>query len=223
MKKFLSLVLIFSMLLTLTACGKSAKAKELSQEVYENLEDAYKIIDNFAADYLAANEAGTTGTSSCDEISAMGSSALANYVSLSYAEIREAAAVYNAENWYDTYDNLSESDKEYYKELAEENYQWWDPYLYWYTIYIVQIAYDRNGQIEKAEKYLKEANSGLKELKSDYKDSDYYDDLKKYYSTADELLTYLQNRDNVYYDFADQIASYQKKIKKLQNSLEELE
>lgn len=191
MKKLISLILATVICLSLSACGGSKKAFEISKSAYDNIDIAYDITEQFGSDLY---EAWRMGIYDDDEILDDGVHYLSTELSLTEDEIKDGVAytinkIMGGSEW----EELDDSEKQSYRSQADLYFTIFEDDLFSYCVMIVTGAYQVNGKIVEAQAALDAAKEQMKELSDKYSDYEHYPNLKGYYTTTSSFFDFCQN------------------------------
>lgn len=205
MKKWIALLLVAVMCLSLAACGKDKKAFETSKAAYDNIDIAYEITEQFGSDIY---EAWRLGIYDKDEILDDGAKHLAKELSLSEDEIRTGVAYTIATAIGEDWDELSEDDKNKYIDNADSFFSVMEDDLFSFCVMAVIGAYTVNGKVEEAQNALDAAKAQMKELSQEYSDYEHYPNLKGYYTTTSSFFDFCNNPTGSFEQVKDTINKY---------------
>lgn len=192
MKRAVSLALAAVMLLSLAACGggKNKRAFEASKAAYDNVNAAYEITEEYGSDIY---EAWRLGIYDKDEILKDGCSYLAKELHISEEEIVAGVAYSIAEASGESWDELSEDDKNSYGLGADYSFTVMKDSLFSWCVEVASNAYAANGEAEKVQGYLSEAKEQMKNLSDKYSDYEHYPALKGYFTTTSSFFGFCQD------------------------------
>lgn len=192
MKKIIALILTLMTCFSFTACfgGGNKKAFKVSKEAYDKVSIAYDITEKFGSDIY---EAWRLGIYDDEEILEDGVSYLAKELYLSEDELKEGLGRYISRIVGENWDEMSEDQKDIYRENTALYLKVVEDDLFSYCIDIVVEAYIANGKVEEAQTALDSAKSLMRELSEKHSDYEHYPNLKGYYTTTSSFFDFCQN------------------------------
>lgn len=210
MKKFIVLVLVVVMCVSMTACGRNKRAFELSKSAYDNICIAYEITSQFGDDIY---EAWRLGIYYDDEILDEGIWYLTSELSLSEDDLLEgfgyAAAEIMDEDWFE----MSDEEQDVIIENSDLVFDIMEDDLFSFCVLIVTDAYILNGTAGEAQIALDEAKEQMKKLSQGYSDYEHYPNLKGYYTTTSSFLDFCNNPNGSFEQVKDTINDYNKEAR----------
>lgn len=204
MKQILSLCIAFIMLLSLCACsdveaGAEANSKKAAYDaasnVYDSINNAYLLIDEFGSDLY---EAWRIGIYDDDEVSI---SYLADELNLSEDEITAAI------------DSLA------YEGCGNYYFDYYEDSLFSACVWLVTEAYELNGTSEKIAEYLTDAKTRMKEMSEKYSDYEHYENLKSYYTTTTAFYDFCKDPSGSFEQVKETINTYRNDARSYRNDL----
>lgn len=206
MRKIISVILVFAMCFTLTACNSDKKAFEASKLAYDNIDIAYEITEQYGTDLY---EAWRLGINESEEILDDGVAHLATELSLSEDELRVGTAYAFASmvlgaDW----DELPEDTKEESIDCADGYLELMKDDLFTFCVMAVEGTYIVNGKVEEAQNALDAAKAQMKELSKEYSDYEHYPNLKGYYTTTSSFFDFCNNPSGSFEQLKDTMNKY---------------
>lgn len=205
-KKIVGMLLVMVMCISLCACGGDKKAFETSKLAYDNITTAYEITECYGTDIY---EAWRLGIYHKEEVLNGGVGYLADELSLSEDEIRDGAACFFAEAKGTEWEELSDEDKDSYREIADGAFKAMEDNLFSFCVQVVAYAYKTNGKVNEAQTALDEAKTQMKELSEKYSDYEHYPNLKDYYTTTSSFLEFCQEPEGSFEQVQDTMKDYE--------------
>ena len=207
MKKIVSLILAMTMALPLSACsgGKDKKAFEASKAAYDNVNSAYEITEKYGSDIY---EAWRLGIYEKKNLRKNGCSTMAEELSLTEDEIAAGAAYTVADIKGESWDSLSEEEKEDYIGRADKYFSIFEDDMFSWCVKLTSNAYIVNGKVAEAQEYLNEAKTQMKELSNDYSDYEHYPALKGYYTTTSSFFDFCQKPTGTFEQLKTTVEDY---------------
>ena len=216
MKRFISMILALSMVFILCACGGGGKkaAFNASKEAYDNINDAYQIVDDFGDDIY---EAWRIGIYDKKNISIK---LLAEDLNLSEDELKEGVVYfyYSLVSGED-YEDGKEEDKEYFRKNADSVFKLYKDDIFSVCVKIVTSAYAANGKIDEAQALLSTAKDQMKTLSEKYSDYEHYPALKGYYTTTNAFFDFCQNPTGSFEQVKTTVNDYRNDCRKYNQDL----
>lgn len=216
MKKIIVMLLASVMVFSLCACGDGGGKKaayNLSKEAYNNIDEAYSIVETYGMDIYDAWQIGIFEE---DDLSL---EYLASKLKLDKDELATGLLYLRFE---DEWDSKSE---EWKLEQAKFSEQFFDAMAGFYNskfslcVEIVSASYKANGKVSEAQAYLSKAKDAIKALSEQYSDFEYYPALKGYYTTTAALLDYCQQPSGSFEYMKTTINDYRNAARDYKNEL----
>lgn len=221
MKKFMALLLAVSMCLSFCSCSNDKKAFEVSKSAYNNINDAYSIIDVIWEDVY---EAWRLGGYNAEDVKNRGIAYLLTELSLTEDELRagfKSDALHRLESGSE---EISDELKESFKKWSEDA----DTYLknirtnqiFGVVIHSVIYAHIEKGSVSEAQSALNAAKENMKELSEKYSDYEHYPNLKGFYTTTSAFLELCIEPDISFNQFKEVSNEYKKEARDYINDLD---
>lgn len=190
-------ILTLTLVLSLCSCSNgNKKAFEAASSAFDNVDNAYRLIEEFGADIY---EAWRLGIYEDDDMSVK---LLADELSLSEQDINAAIdEICGIDNVGDTY----------FYVFADE--------LFSACVIVVSTAYELNGTTEKISSYMTNAKTLMKEMSEKYSDYEHYSNLKGYYTTTNAFFEFCQNPTGSFAQVKDTINNYKNDARDYRNDL----
>lgn len=191
MKKYIALLLAAIMCFSLCACGGSSnkKAFTAAQAAYNNIDDAYQIIEQFGSDIYEAWRLGIYD----DDEDDFSLKYLSKSLSLSETELKTGFA-YAVDK--DKWDNMDDKEKKEAIDSAEAMFTIYTilgDNAFSACVEAVTCAYEVSGKTAEVQELLDEAKGQMKEMSDKYSDYEHYPSLKGYYTAANAFFNFCKN------------------------------
>ncbi len=218
MKKITAFLLAVALCFSLCACGKTMcsvegcknkavddetygepycaqhlkvkKAFDASGAVYENINSAYELIEEYASDIY---DAWLAGIYDDDEILEDGIDYLAGELSLTKSELEEGLIYAIASATNSDVSDITASQRNDFIQDSNIIFQVFEDSLFSFCVSVVNGAYEANGETERVQRLLDEAKTQMREMSEKYSDYEHYPALKGYYTTSSSFFDFCQN------------------------------
>ena len=217
MKKFLAIALSAAFTLSLTGCGGSKKAFEVSKAAYDNIDIAYVITDNFGSDIY---EAWRLGIYDDEEVIDEGTTYLAGELSLSKEELDDGVVYILLETMGSSWEDATNDEKSELRASADSYFRIFEDDLFSFCVMVVTGAYQANGKVAEAQSALEAAKSQMKELSEKYSDYEHYPNLKGYYTTTNAFFDFCLNPTGSFEQIKTTINDYRNEARDYVNDLD---
>lgn len=220
MKKGLSLVLVLVVLLQLWGCGGADRTQELElfKQTYQDVNSAYENVEAYGIDIY---EAWRIAIYESDDLSF---DYLAKELSLNLDDLIEGSVYATATMANDVdYESMSEDDKETIRGAGDLFFTAMtslDEGLPRVVVLTVVGAYTTGGKAEEIEEALNSAKESMKLLSQNYSDSEYYDDIKNFYTTTQSFYDFCKEPVSSFEQLKTTLNDYRNDIREYKNRLD---
>lgn len=204
--RYVALLLVLVVCLSLTACGESKEVRATAKSIYDSTKNAYAITLQVVTDYQVAIYVGTSESNSLFD---GGVSYLADKVSLTEKELLAGLCDYEVDFFGDEkYANATTVEKsglvfQGFAIIGMEDVA---------CCQTVKRAYEINGDLEKVQTELNAVEIQLEELKEASPKYAHYDKLKELYTAVSDYFTYFQDPGTTVGEWANTLDEYEDKI-----------
>ena len=193
MKKSLSLILAFSLCLSLCACGSSKRAFNDSQEAFNYVTNAYLATNEFSQDIYEAWFQGVNNRADFDKDSELSDFADEMHIELEYIKKGIASLLKKDEYSYGDWEQLPT----YYN---GSYFSAW--------ISVISEAYKVSGKAKSISDNLNAAKDLMKSLSDDYSDYEHYPVLKEYFTNTLAFFDFCCNPEGSFEQVKDTFNNY---------------
>jgi len=220
MKRVIALLLATVMCLSLAACsGGNKKAFDLSESAFNNIQEAYEMLDVIGNDILTAWKLGVynkeellTWKEGFDYLTSnlsIGRDDLITALASLVYGMTDSWCVELAEEYYDSMFNGSVDG------LVTVAF----PDVFSGCVTLVLEAYRLNGELAVAELLLHSAGESIKELSEKHSSYEHYEYVKKYFTAANTYYNFCSNPTGTLEQVMENINSYNQTAAECYNSL----
>lgn len=231
MKKAIALLLALTMILSMTACGKTEAAKEKGKEAYDQLTEAYTMTDMFGDDLynLWADALNNSSAYKKDplqafmkNVSGVDQDTIKLGILCATAEV--ASAKENKEKVVDTFTNYTEEERAKLLEGIEDSTLStvfvMVSNVSAFSIIVLLDAYKISGTVSAIQQNMEEVKEQIKELETEYPDFEGLAALKSIYATTSSYLDFCLDPKGSILQAADTLTGFRTSVKTSMGELE---
>lgn len=222
MRKAIHGILVVVLLLQLCSCGNSktdrTRELELFRQTYQDVSSAYEVVEKYGLDIY---EAWRIGIQEKDKLTL---DYLSDQLSLSLDELVEgsvyAVSIISTDIDYDT---MSDENKEYLRDSSDFYFSVMSNLgkeISSMAVLTIVGAYITSGKSEEIEQALNAAKENMRMLSQEFSDSEYYNDMKDYYTTTQSFYDFCKDPSGSFDQLRTTLNDYRNSIREYKNRLD---